>query len=180
MMKMSYLPLIALACITSGCAVPSGEQDVARSENVGQQSYWLFEKEMVEMEDDGELCLLDAEGDSLFAGFASGDQTFVEGNRVRFRVAVPGCLSSSCDVNRVAECTVKAKGNILIVESYLAYNAMESEECTMDCGKLFATCESEPLELGEYEVVHGGVARPLTVPSTIDACNTDEDQTPAN
>lgn len=173
-MNKSYLPLIALACITTGCAVPSAEQEVLQRDDIGQQSYWLFDKEMVQLEDDGELCLLDAEGDSLFAGFAGGDQTFVEGNRVRFRVAVPGCLSSSCDVNRVAECTVKTKGNMLIVESYLAYNAMESEKCTMDCGKLFATCESEPLELGSYEVVHGSETRALTVPSTIDACERDE------
>lgn len=171
MTKTTYLPLIALACITTGCAVPGAEQEISEREAIGQQEYWLFEKEVVELEDAGELCLLDGGGDARFDGIEGGAQTLVEGNRVRFRVAVPGCLSSSCDVSREAHCAVKTKGNTLIVESYLAYNAMERESCTMDCGKLFATCESEPLELGQYEVVHGDQIRSLTVPSTFDACS---------
>ena len=171
--QLAFSVAAALIVGSAGCAVPSAEQTVDAgmedtAERVGNPIRYT-PPERVEFENEGEMCLFEAGPHETFLALG-GEQTFVAGDRLRVRVAVPHCLSASCDVNRVARCDVMAKGNVLMIESYLSYDVVDAEQCTLDCGLLWAFCESEPLDAGHYEIVHGSATRPLTVPSVISAC----------
>ena len=92
------------------------------------------------------------------------------GDRLVAEVTYPDCLSTSCDVSRVAACTIESRADdTLVIDAFFSY-ASQAGPCTNDCGLLTATCESEPLDAGEYVVLHAGEAVPLTVPSTANAC----------
>jgi hypothetical protein len=121
---------------------------------------------LVEYVDQGDLCLFAEEP----TGPISGAQEFADGSTLVVTVALPECLSMSCDVNRVASCEVVQDADRLVVTSYLSYEAApEITQCTMDCGHLVATCESAPLPAGSYTVVLGGASHALDVPSTIES-----------
>jgi hypothetical protein len=80
------------------------------------------------------------------------------------RVIFPDCLSSSCDLGRSASCSVTRSGNDLIIESRGNVAFQRDGTCALDCGKLRAICQSEPLEPGEYRVVHGDASATATLP----------------
>ncbi len=123
----------------------------------------------VELIDEGDVCLYaDAAPETFFERGAP--QVFEAGSRLAVTVAAPECLSQSCDVHRVAHCSVDREGATLVVSSELRYDELQAKQCTLDCGRLAARCESEPLEEGTYEVVHGEASIALTVPSTIEPC----------
>jgi hypothetical protein len=128
------------------------------------------DKTHVEYVDEGEACLYaDAFPDDLFE--AAEPQLFHVGSRLATTVTVPECLSSSCDVHRVAQCWVERDGATITVSSLLAFDELAAELCTLDCGRLVARCEGEPLAAGDYQVVHGDAVVALTVPSTVAPCS---------
>ncbi len=118
--------------------------------------------------DEGTLCMFS--GEPIMPGTpAAGSEllTFEEGSRLFVTVSLDDCLSDSCDVNRVAYCQVAQDGTTLLVSSELSYEMTDQTQCTMDCGRLVARCESEPLSAGHYQVAFGGATYPLSVPSTL-------------
>ena len=122
----------------------------------------------VEYLDSGTLCVHSPDGS---AKLFEGPQQFESGDRLVVTVQVPECLSSSCDVNRVAECSVARIADVLEVTSYLGFDEADGEPCTMDCGRLTATCQSDPLDQGHYRIHFGGDSHPFSVPSTLnDGC----------
>jgi hypothetical protein len=85
---------------------------------------------------------------------ADGIAVTVKGNK---------CLSSTCDVERSASCTVSRDGELVVVASKLAWTSHEGS-CTIDCETLDASCTlAEPLADGSYQVVHGDDAATLEV-----------------
>lgn len=127
-------------------------------------------EDVVVLLDSGSLCLYGGEptpfdmvSDSATQDYAVGDQLFIS-------VRVADCLSSSCDVNRVASCGVTQDGQVLTVSSHLSYEVVDSPHCTMDCGMLGAVCASDALTEGSYTVVHGAESFAVDVPSSGAAC----------
>jgi hypothetical protein len=153
---MGMMSELGVSCACISLALPSGCGSGELPEPV------------VEYVDQGDLCFFADEA----GGPVAGTQDFVDGSKLVVTVAVPECLSMSCDVNRVAACEVQQQGAVLVVTSYLAYEPVEAAPgmpCTMDCGRLVASCESAPLAAGSYTVVLGGASHALAVPSTLDA-----------
>jgi hypothetical protein len=153
-----FIPLAALAL--NACA---DEEEVAVSTTT----------DIVELNDGGELCMF-AQAPFL-PGVSTVDPemlTFDEGGRLHITVAMPNCLSQSCEVDREADCSITRDGEALTVQSRLAYRTVERESCTLECGRLIARCESEPLEAGNYTVHFDGQSHALPVPSTLsESCN---------
>ncbi|MBW2458702.1 MAG: hypothetical protein JRI68_29660 [Deltaproteobacteria bacterium] len=120
--------------------------------------------------DEGTLCMLS--GEPLMPGTpAAGSEllTFDEGSQLHVTVSLDDCLSDSCDVNRTAVCQVTQDGATLQVSSELSYEAFDEAQCTMDCGRLVARCQSAPLSAGHYKVEFGADTYGLSVPSTVTA-----------
>ena len=126
---------------------------------------------LVVLENEGTLCFYD-DAPTFFSrpDFEAPVQVFDAGSRLHLQVSVPGCLSSSCDVNRSASCSVSQDEQVIRVFSQLSYEETGDEQCTMDCGILSATCESEELAVGTYTVQHGDKLTGLAVPSVVPAC----------
>jgi hypothetical protein len=90
---------------------------------------------------------LDTGSVEIAEGFAAGG--------VFVKVTLDGCLSSSCDVDRQAFCSVALEGDRLVVRSEFSWTS-EGNACTADCGSLSANCSlAETLGDGSYVVVHG-------------------------
>jgi hypothetical protein len=121
--------------------------------------------------DEGALCVLSEAPELLGPPLVlqASEQRFEPGDRLHVTVAVPTCMSASCDVDRHASCAVERRGATLSISSYLAYEHTPAESCSRDCGTLSASCRSEPLEAGAYEVVHGARVVSLVVPSSLAA-----------
>ena len=128
----------------------------------------------VTLVDEGALCLFAGEPSAIAMVTGSitdgAQQDYVVGEPILFQVRVSDCLSSSCDVDRVASCGVAHDGQVLTVSSHLSYQKLDSPHCTMDCGALSATCASEPLVAGSYTVLHGEQSFSVDVPSSSTAC----------
>jgi len=92
------------------------------------------------------------------------------GRRLHARIPYQGCLSSSCDIHRVATCDFRWDGDRLLLTSRLAFDEIQGQPCTMDCQSLVAECESEPLPEGEIRLRFGDHERRLVVPSETQAC----------
>jgi hypothetical protein len=124
----------------------------------------------VDSSDVGELCLYANEAPLIPIAGAGEAQHFGSGDTLVAQVTLPDCLSATCDVAREARCSVTRAGAQLIVESHFAYTEVDSDSCSYDCGRLIATCESEPLDAGDYQVAFAGEQRAVSVPSTLPAC----------
>jgi hypothetical protein len=70
-------------------------------------------------------------------------------------VSLPDCLSSSCDTDRVAQCTVRLEDARVRVDSHLAYTVQSGGDCTLDCGQLVANCATALPADGTYPVDFG-------------------------
>ncbi len=118
--------------------------------------------------DEGTLCMFS--NAPIIPVAPAGDSellTFDEGSQLFVTVSLEDCLSDSCDVNRVASCQVTQDGATLQVTSELSYEMVDEAQCTMDCGRLVARCESAPLNGGHYKVQFGDQSYGLSVPSTL-------------
>jgi hypothetical protein len=80
-------------------------------------------------------------------------------NRVAVQIVFPACLSSSCDRELTAECTVNVSDGKLSITSYALSETTGASECTNDCGSMTATCHSEgEVDAGSYDIEHGADA----------------------
>jgi hypothetical protein len=77
------------------------------------------------------------------------------------------CLSSSCDEVVEAMCETTLSGTELTINATATVSS-SSGACTADCGQLLATCETDPLPAGEYQLVYGDRQGTLTVPVATD------------
>ena len=116
-------------------------------------------------ENEGAVCVLSQEQDQTW----QTPQDFASGHEVFVRYYVDVCLSSSCDTDREATCTVALEGTVIHVESRAQWSSQSGPGgCTTDCGLLTATCRTPPLPAGTYTVRHGGEEVALTIPSQTD------------
>lgn len=146
-MKIGSELVILCALIASGC----GEDDGT-----------------IVLSDQGVLCVYGAAPSLTAAPWLEPELLALdEGLPLVVSVALDECLSSSCDLERSAECSVARDGQTLTVSSRLAYRPNDAPACTMDCGRLTAVCESEALEAGSYTVELGNQSHALAVPSTL-------------
>jgi hypothetical protein len=128
--------------------------------------------------DDGAMCLYPA---GRLDPWEPPESYFLEaGDRLRATVTYEGCLSKSCDINRVASCDFRWDGDVLLLKSRLTFDEVMGPMCTLDCGTMSATCESDPLPAGEILVQWGERLRRFTVPSEVLACKSDECSTDAD
>lgn len=165
----AFMALVAAATLTCGSEVvgPVVGQNTSEPQVAVQAITYV---------DDGELCLYaNASPDMPFG--PGGPQVFAEGDQLVVRVRAPDCLSSTCDIDREAGCTIEGTGTHLVVRSDLAFHRMvEANACSFDCGTLYAECRSAPLDKGVYEVQLGDRLVTLPVPSTMDTACVPEDE----
>src|SRR4030095_9300519 len=86
---------------------------------------------------------------------------------VNIAVALTGCLSGSCDVDRTASCSVQTTGGELRVTSEGSYRATGAPTCTNDCGVLIARCVTPVLAAGSYTFRHGDLSLSVGIPSSV-------------
>lgn len=157
----------AALLLICGCGVVDDER--VEPDPVLEIDMGSGDKTPVRYFDEGETCLYaDAYPDTYTE--VMEPQRFEEFSRLAVTVSTPGCLSSTCDVDRVAFCDIEQDGNLLEVSSFLGFNEVDAPMCTLDCGVLIAQCKSEPLAAGEYQVVHGESRVALKVPSVTAGC----------
>ena len=122
--------------------------------------------ETTEFRDDGEACVLPADGaDGADFPIAIGpeDDLVVE-------VFFPtGCLSSSCDEVLEASCEATVDGQrIVVTSSGTLERDVGASACTKDCGIMSARCELPDLDAGTYTIVHGDDEETFELPGTPD------------
>jgi hypothetical protein len=96
--------------------------------------------------DDSRRIAYDDQGSTCW-GSSNGELTV--------RVSLPNCLSSSCDTDRAAQCTVLVEANRVLLDSHLAYTRQGDGDCTLDCGQLAADCVTALPADGTYTVDFG-------------------------
>jgi hypothetical protein len=112
----------------------------------------------------GEICVYPAgEVDGVPGLPDSTARNYVAGRPANVAVQFPICLSSSCDTNRKAECTVANMDGVLQVTSMGSYLS-HSGTCTSDCGSLIARCPTLALPEGTTTFKHGLTTLTLTLP----------------
>jgi hypothetical protein len=80
-------------------------------------------------------------------------------NRLAVQVVFPACLSSSCDRELRAECTVSVNDGKVSITSYALSETTGASECTLDCGTMTASCHGEgEVDAGSYDIQHGAEA----------------------
>lgn len=120
------------------------------------------------LSDEGDLCLYPNEAPPVPG--ISVPTAIAEEDRLVFQVTHPTCLSSSCTMDRRASCRITQVGRRLFVEASFAYVPVKGPTCTKDCLRLTATCQSEPLAAGIYDVVYLDDVVPFAVPSRFETC----------
>lgn len=97
----------------------------------------------------------------------SGQVERVGTSGLRFDVTANACLSSSCDLDRRATCTVTRSGDVILITSrfgWVSGSGDADQLCTADCSELTATCSlDEALPDGTYTVRHGDDEATLVV-----------------
>jgi hypothetical protein len=118
----------------------------------------------------GELCLFpeaESMGNPVWAFDATTPRDYLADQPVNIAVALTGCLSGSCDVDRSASCSVQTEGGDLRVTSEGSYRATGANSCTSDCGFLIARCVTPVLATGSYTFRHGDLSVPIQIPSSV-------------
>ena len=105
-----------------------------------------------------------------------GPQAYTDGAPVFVQVELAVCLSSSCDSDASASCSVIRTGAAFDVSTVGTWTSLANSQraCTADCGQLTATCMTEPLTAGTYTFGVAGQTVNLSVPSqlTVPPCLT--------
>jgi hypothetical protein len=84
---------------------------------------------------------------------------------VEVTVSFPGCLSSSCDIPKNAQCRITEKDGVIKVASHGEVEHTGGA-CTDDCGSFTTRCTSaEPIAPGTYVVTYGEQTAELTLPT---------------
>ncbi|NVB78626.1 MAG: hypothetical protein HOV81_09550 [Kofleriaceae bacterium] len=110
----------------------------------------------------GRVCLL---GTTTAQG-----QLYAANASVTVRYETPGCLSQSCDRDRMASCEVNVIDGALNISSFASWNdySLAGGACTDDCGRIAAQCETGPLAEYAYPILFGSTpGGSLAVPSTL-------------
>ena len=117
--------------------------------------------------DEGRLCVYPG-GDRPISPLPNGTdpQNYGAEQGLDLNVVMPDCLSSSCGLDRQAECTAAVNGSLIDVTSKASYR-QQGNTCTTDCGVLVAKCSVPPLPAGAYTIRHGLTELTLTVPSMV-------------
>jgi hypothetical protein len=157
----------AVAIVICGCG---GVEDEGTPESVFNPDPGTGDKVPVHHFNEGDICFYEGGYPDAFVDM-SKPQRFEEHSVLAVTVATPECLSQTCDIDRIASCSIDRYTDIIEVTSYLGYTEVDATMCTMDCGQVVARCQSEPLPAGDYHIVHGGNYAQLTVPSTVAACS---------
>jgi hypothetical protein len=120
----------------------------------------------IPLSNSGEICLFPRdEVNGLPVLSDSAARSFAAGQPVNVVVQFPICLSSSCDTERTAACTVANSNGALQVTSQGSYLS-HAGQCTTDCGLLIARCPTPALPEGTTTFKHGVTTLTLTLPFT--------------
>jgi hypothetical protein len=114
--------------------------------------------------DQGSLCVLHVDNASQNP-FGCGELTFPADEPLVFSVDFGICMSSSCDLAIKASCQAVRDGSIIQVTAEGSYRH-EGDECTDDCIRLVARCETEALPAGDYEIHYAGESMAWSLPTT--------------
>ncbi len=135
---------------------------------VGSCSDGKAPEETITLTDEGSACI-DVENSEQCEPV-----TFITGRRLQIEVNFETCLSSSCNRPGPTSCEIARRGAILEVTATGSYVNTNADICSTDCRMLTATCETEELPDGDYEIRYAGNTLPLTIPSNTQhrACTT--------
>ena len=115
------------------------------------------------VENVGHVCL---HGDPL----GTGTQTFAANVRVNlvYNSFDELCVSSSCTTDRAGTCSASLENadiEIVSTMSWVDTSAQHDHACTQDCATVTASCATEPLPAGTYELRFGAGRLSLIIPS---------------
>jgi hypothetical protein len=131
------------------------------------------------VKDDGALCLGAPPAVDGGDGRAPAGVDLQAGQALAISVRSP-CLSNVCATGRSSKCAVKREGDRLLVTSELTWIGPEDlgTRCPHECTFLDATCNTEPLPAGNYQVVLGARTVDVALPSHRDVrCDHDKPAT---
>jgi hypothetical protein len=74
------------------------------------------------------------------------------------------CLSSSCDMVVESMCETTLSGTELTINATATISS-SGGACTADCQLTLVSCETEPLPVGEYQLIYGDAQSTLMVPA---------------
>lgn len=113
--------------------------------------YEAGEQNLVRLINEGNLCVTPS---GISIGDDSIDElTFISGEPADIIVAYPGCLSSSCDVNRASSGEVtQTSTRAYLVTSELSWTETGASTCTSDCENIFVRLSTPELTSGTYTV----------------------------
>jgi hypothetical protein len=120
--------------------------------------------QVTEVVDEGRACLVSSLGSERAQQFVAGQPVYV------LYSLDDVCLSSSCAIDRYAECSIAIDGRVLDVTSIFRWVDLShsSNVCTDDCTGVSAICQTDPLAEGTYEFKFRGAATvSLTIPSQL-------------
>lgn len=131
------------------------------------------EDRQVKVINDGAICVFPQDSQLSIAQnpFPLEDElNYLPGTQLEVDVGYLGCLSSSCDYDRQASCTVtETSSRTLTVNSELSWmssRAGADAVCTADCGFLVTRCKTATLAPGSYQLIHGDQTLSLKVGQT--------------
>lgn len=93
---------------------------------------------------------------------ASGPRVLAADQPISITVVNEGCLSSSCDFDRLSHCSASRSGNVITVRSEHTWRRTDGP-CTPDCALLAAACNTETLPAGPYTLEFGGQTASIVV-----------------
>jgi hypothetical protein len=102
--------------------------------------------------------------DTVFENAGSVCFTSTPTGSVEVIVSFPGCLSSSCDTPKNAQCRITEKDGVIKVASHGEVEH-SGGACTDDCGSFTTQCTSAPIAPGTYVVTYGEQTAELTLPT---------------
>jgi len=76
------------------------------------------------------------------------------------------CLSGSCSRPGQTSCRASRSGSIIEVTAEGTWSDTGEESCTLDCRALTATCQTESLPDGDYEIRYANKTLAVTIPSS--------------
>ena len=113
-------------------------------------------------------------GDTLCIGPADANKArqLKKGGAVAFTFLHKNeCLGSSC-TKAPGKCVVKRKGfDLTVTTQFPSSTTKPVMPCTDDCNAIAATCRTDALKPGTYNVLIGQQKQQLTIPSTAPGCS---------
>ncbi len=115
--------------------------------------------------DEGALCLY---AQAPEVPHTNGPAQLYEADQALFVTVTLGCLSA-CIQDEQASCSVHREQDTLVVNSVHTYDPPPAHTgCIALCHALSATCSTEPLPAGQYQLQHGDHVVALSIPSSVE------------